>query len=343
VSGTPVVLIAFNRPDLTRQTFAAIREARPSRLFLVCDGARTDRPDDAANVDAVRTLLDGVDWPCEVDRRFSKSNLGVEANVELGLDWAFNHVDRAIVLEDDCVPDQTFFRYASELLDRYADDARVWQIAGNGLGLPESLFHSSSYAFSAWASVWGWATWADRWRRHRDLFPRTHATAGDAAPIRTTPVDLTHAGLVTSSARHHFNEAAASDDVVTHGWDKHWWLSIMSEDGLCVTPSRSLVENVGFGEGATHTVGSGPGHGAAYGVAQPMEFPLKHPANMVVDVEVERELELILNRVGGRMARLARRLVRSPRMRRVMRSAADSRAATGLARTLSRMSDRRPG
>ncbi len=339
MSRTPVVLIAFNRPEVTRRTFAAIREARPPRLFLVCDGPRADHPDDAAGVAAVRALLDDVDWPCDVDRRFSERNLGVEANVELGLDHVFSQVERAIVLEDDCLADSTFFRYADQLLDRYADHRRVWQVAGNGLGVSESVFHGSSYAFSAWASVWGWATWGDRWRRHREQFPRTHTGTSGMAPVRTAPVELSHAGLVTSGGRRHFVEAAASDDVITHGWDKHWWLSIMSEGGVCVTPSHSLVENVGFGEGATHTVGSG----AAYGVARPMAFPLVHPSDVVVNVEVERELELILNRVGGRMARLVRRLVRSPRMRRVLRSAADSRAATGLARTLSRMNDRRSG
>jgi hypothetical protein len=339
VSGTPVVLIAFNRPEVTRRTFAAIRAARPPRLYLVCDGPRADRPHDAAGVAAVRALLEDVDWPCEVDRRFSDHNLGVEANVELGLDHVFSQAERAIVLEDDCLADPTFFRYADELLDRYSDHRRVWQVAGHGLGLPETLFHGRSYAFSAWASVWGWATWSDRWHRHRELFPRTYSGIGDEAPIRTAPVELDHAALVTTSGRRHFAEAAASDDVFTHGWDKHWWLSIMSERGVCVTPSHSMVENVGFGEGATHTGGTG----ANYGVARPVEFPLVHPADVAVDVEVERELELVLNRVGGRTARLARRLVRSPGMRRVLRSAVDSRPATAVARTLSRMSDRSPG
>jgi hypothetical protein len=339
VSGTPVVLIAFNRPDATRRTFAAIREARPPRLFLVCDGPRADRPGDADGVAAVRALLGDVDWPCDVDHRFSERNLGVEANVELGLDHVFSQVERAIVLEDDCLADSTFFRYADQLLDRYADDRRVWQVAGNGLGVPEGLFHGSSYVFSAWASVWGWATWADRWHLHREQFPRTHTGTDGDAPVRIAPVELDRAELVTRGGRRHFVDAAGSDDVITHGWDKHWWLSIMTAGGVCATPSHSLVENVGFGEGATHTVGSG----ADYGVARPMAFPLVHPPDVIVDVDVERELELILSRVGGRMAHLVRHLVRSERIRRVLRSAADSRAATGLARTLSRMTDRRPG
>ncbi len=337
--GTPVVLIAFNRPDETRRTFAAIREARPQRLFLVCDGPREDRPDDTAAVAAVRALFDDIDWPCDVDRHFRERNLGVEANIELGLDRVFSMVDRAIVIEDDCQADSTFFRFADQLLDRYDADRRVWQVAGNGLGVAERLFHGSSYAFSAWASVWGWATWADRWRRHRERFPRTHLGSGGDAPLRTAPVELGRAGLVTSSGRRHFLEAAVSGDVVTHGWDKHWWLTIMSEGGVCVTPSHSLVENIGFGEGATHTVGAG----VDYGVARPMAFPLVHPPDVVIDAAIERELELILNRVGGRAARVTRRLVRSRRIRRVLRSVADSRAATGLARTLSRMSDRSPG
>ncbi|UDY23614.1 glycosyltransferase family A protein [Nocardioides sp. Kera G14] len=334
---TPVVLIAFNRPEVTRRTLGAIAASRPTRLFLICDGPRATVPGDAERCAGVRAVLDEIDWPCEVTRLFSDVNLGVEANVELGLDQVFAAVDRAIVLEDDCFPDPTFFTYADELLDRYAGDPRVWQIAGNGLNLPAALFCDHSYAFSAWASVWGWATWADRWQAHRAAFPRTHVGPDGDRPVRMTPPTPHPGQLVTASARRHFAEAAVSEDVVTHGWDKHWWLTVMAAGGLCATPSHSMVENVGFGADATHTVGSG----ADYGRARPMAFPLVHPDTVVLDVEVERELELILNRVGGRTATLARRLVRSPTMRRVLRSAADSAPATATARALSRLTTRR--
>ncbi len=334
MSRTPVVLIAFNRPEVTRRTFAAIRAARPDRLFVVCDGPRTDLPDDADKCAAVREVLEGVDWPCAVERRLSDRNLGVEANVELGLDEVFAQVDRALVLEDDCWPDPTVFRFVDELLDRYVDDSRVWQISGNSLNLPEALFGDRSYAFSAWASVWGWATWADRWHRHREVFPRDHRD--DDAAVRLSPFAPVPGHLVTRAGRRHFAEAAGSADTVTHGWDKHWWMTIMSEGGLCATPAVSMVENVGFGADATHTVGSG----ADYGSARPMPFPLRHPGSVAIDVEVERELELVLNRVGGRFARFARGVVRSPRMRRLLRSVADSGASAAVARRLSRMTDR---
>ena len=115
----------------------------------------------------------GVDWPCKVETRFASANLGLEANVELGLDWAFSQVERAIVLEDDCIPHPTFFDYCDELLDRYANDSRVWQIGGDRHGVNPRLFGTDSYAFTTWASVWGWATWADRWHQaSRGLQPR---------------------------------------------------------------------------------------------------------------------------------------------------------------------------
>lgn len=344
-----MVIIVFNRPDLTRRVLDAVRLARPRQLFVVADGPRPGQVDDVARCAAVRTAISDFaagSGDTVVQTRFSDRPLGVEGNVETGLDWVFSQVARAIVLEDDCVPDSTFFRYCEELLDRYADDKRVWQIAGNGLGVAAERFGADSYAFTAWASVWGWATWADRWQRHRVLFPRDHAddvsgrNGGRAdRPVRTQPVDLATAALVTRSGRRHFAEAAVSEDVVTHGWDKHWWLSVMSERGLCATPARSLVENVGFGADATHTTGGG----ADYGAAQAARFPLTHPAEVSVSVEVERELELILARVGGRTAQVVRRLVRSARMRRVLRSVAGSGPAVQVSRTLSRWTEKRTG
>ena len=336
---TPVVLIAFNRPQLARRTLAAIRAAAPRRLFLVADGPRPERPEDRELCAATRAVLAEIDWPCEVERRFAEVNVGLEANVELGLDWVFGQVSEALVFEDDCVPDASFFAYACELLERYRDDPRVWHVAGNRHGVPRRLFHGDSYAFSTWASVWGWATWADRWQRHRALFPRDHvhrsaADRGDA-PVRTSPAEARPGTLVTRAGQRHFGEAARSSDVVTHGWDKHWWLTIMTEGGLSVTPSANMVVNAGFGPDATHGVVE-----RSDDPVEPMAFPLTHPGEVALDVAVERELELHLNRVGGPLARGARKLIRSPRLRRVARAAVNSAPATSAARLAARLTQR---
>ncbi|RJS45429.1 glycosyltransferase family 2 protein [Nocardioides cavernaquae] len=330
----PIALIAFNRPQHTARTLEAIRAAAPDQLFVVLDGARPDRPDDAPKCAEVRALVDAIDWTT-VSVRASDENRGCEGNVETGLDWVFTQVAEAIVLEDDCVPDPTFFGYAEELLDRYRTDTRVWQIAGNSHGVPSTLFGEDSYRFSSWASVWGWATWADRWQRHREVFPRTHIGKSGIVPIRTTSYAARPGALVTRSARKHFEEASTSGDVITHGWDKQWWITMISEGGLAVSPAVNLVENVGFGADATHGVVE-----REMDPAHAMTFPLQHPTTVAVDTEVERELELLLNRVGGRAARVARRLVRSPRARRVLRRMADSKTAVRAARAASRLRDR---
>ncbi len=310
-------------------------------MFLVADGPRADRPDDAELCAQTRAVFDEIDWPCEVQRRFSDVNLGVEGNVELGLDWVFGQVPEALVFEDDCTPDPTFFGFAEELLDRYRDDPRVWQISGNRHGVPRRLYKGNSYAFSSWASVWGWATWADRWQQHRKVFPRDHVRrtdtdAGDA-PLRTVPAVPAPGTLVTRAGQRHFAEAAQSSDVVTHGWDKHWWLTILSEGGLTIAPAGNLVVNSGFGADATHGQLAGP-RGRPRGADG--ASPCATPRSVALDVDVERELELHLNRVGGPTARFARKLIRSPRLRRAARAVVNSRPVTSAARVASRITQR---
>lgn len=333
-----MVLVAFNRSALTARTLAAIRHAAPEQLFLVADGPRADHPGDVADCAAVRDVLAGVDWPCNVRRRYAAVNEGIEATVEAGLDWVFSHVDRAIVLEDDCVPHPTFFDYCARLLDRYADDDRVWQVAGHSHGLDPGAFAGRSYAFTAFGSVWGWATWRRAWLAHRARFPREHADGAVgvrvAAPVRPAPLVLPTDRLVTVASRRHFERvarAAESDtDGDEHGWDYHWWLSMLATGGLAATPAVNLVSNVGFGEGATHTRSTRQPIPAV-----PARFPLRHPPAVALDERVERELELAVVLMNGDLARLVRRFVRSVWLRGVLRAVAESRPVRRLLRSRS--------
>ena len=319
---TPVVLIAFRRPDVTRRNLEVLRQVRPEQLFIVADGPRPDRPDEAQQCAVVRALFDEIDWPAKVERKLADRNLGLEANVELGLDWVFSQVDRAIVLEDDCIPDPSFFRYADDLLDRYADDKRVWQIGGDTHLVPREMFGDHSYGFSTWASVWGWATWADRWHDHRSEFNRDHAGAEDRVneTPRTAPAQRTHTAvphpdaLVTEAARKHFTFVSTEPDGDRYGWDHHWWVTIMSRQGLSIMPCVNLVEHDGYGEGATHTRASKDPEPALS-----LDFPLEHPSAVELNRDIEGELELVLLRTDGRLSRLARRLIRPLWMRALVR------------------------
>ncbi len=320
---TPVVLVVFRRPDVTRRSLDVLRAVRPRRLFVVADGPRAGRAEEAAQVEAVRAMIEeSVDWPCVLERRYAGRNLGLEANVELGLDWAFSRVDRAIVLEDDCIPDPTFFPFCEELLERYAAERRVWQISGDPHHVSEDLFQGHSYDFSTWASVWGWATWADRWHAHRAEFARDHVGAADrvdqtprtAPAVRDRPAVPHPDTLVTDAALRHFTHVAAETNGDLRGWDHHWWVTIMARQGLSIMPAVTLVENDGYGEGATHTRAEKDPEPAVA-----MTFPLRHPERVELNRDIERELELVLLRTDGRLSRWARRVVRPLWMRAIVR------------------------
>lgn len=167
---TAIVFLIFNRPEETARTFAAIKAARPSTLLVVADGPRLDRAGEQELCARTRTVIDGVDWPCEVLRNFADANIGCGRRVSSGLDWAFSQVDEAVILEDDCLPDPSFFPYCDELLERYRTDERIMMVSGNNFQNGASRTWDSYY-FSRLPHCWGWATW----RRASQLLRFYHA------------------------------------------------------------------------------------------------------------------------------------------------------------------------
>ena len=137
---TPIAYFIFNRPRQTRITFAAIRSQRPDKLFIVADGPRRDHQSDLELCREAQRIVEQIDWPCRAYRNYADLNMGLKQRVSSGLDWVFEKVDRAIILEDDCLPHPDFFMFCETLLELYKDDERVWVITGNnfqnGICLP---------------------------------------------------------------------------------------------------------------------------------------------------------------------------------------------------------------
>lgn len=281
---TPVVFIIFNRPDTTEKVFAEIARARPPKLFVVADGPREQHPDDAARCAKTRAVTERVDWDCEVFRDYSKDNLGCDQRVATGISWVFNHVEEAIFLEDDCLPDPSFFPFCEELLERYRDDERIMKIGGrNDLSGKMQVPHS--YFFWRMGGCWGWATWRRAWR-HFDfdlkLWPQ----------LRDTPwlMDILGNPLAVQYW-HNIFERAYHDKRV--GWDFRWAFSYWSQSGLAAAPCTNLVRNIGFSDAATHTRSDPARRGELK--AGKIDFPLNHPPYVIRDTEAERQfLDLIV-------------------------------------------------
>ena len=118
----PILFLIFNRPDLTKITFASIRAAKPKQLFIAADGPREDRDGEAEACELARQITNEVNWDCEVKTLFRAENLGCEGAVSTAISWFFDHVEQGIILEDDCVADPSFFQFCNEMLTKYADD-----------------------------------------------------------------------------------------------------------------------------------------------------------------------------------------------------------------------------
>lgn len=263
----PVAFLIFNRPNETARVFERIRQARPRTLLVIADGPRDDAEHDL--VERTRAVVQKIDWSCDVRINASATNLGCRKRVSSGLDWVFNEVNEAIILEDDCLPDPTFFRFCDEMLDRYRDEARVMHVGGTNFQLGQRPTRDSYY-FSAINQIWGWATWSRAWREHYDVNMSRWSEARDtnlladliggeiAAKVRTG-FDGVHAGKVDT-------------------WDNQWTFAMWLAQGLAVLPSVNLISNIGFGPHATHTKKANSA--IANQPTEPVEFPLKHPATI---------------------------------------------------------------
>ena len=136
----PVLFLIFNRPDTTQQVFDEIRKARPEQLYVAADGPRKDQSADYELCKKTRDIIQQVDWDCKVFTCFRDENLGCKRSVSSAIDWFFSHVEEGIILEDDCVPDQSFFPFCQELLEKYRDDTRIMMISGNNFQFGEKTY-----------------------------------------------------------------------------------------------------------------------------------------------------------------------------------------------------------
>ncbi len=273
---TTVALIIFNRPDTTAEVFAKIAEAKPPKLLVVADGHRPDRPGEIQKCEAARAIIDQVSWDCEVKTNYSERNMGCKLRVSSGISWIFEEVEEAIILEDDCVPHPSFFRYCEELLQRYRHDERIGMISGDNFQFGATR-NDYSYYFSRYNHIWGWASWRRAWRYYdRDLtdWPAEFCR-GSLRSRFESPVEY----RMWSKA---FNDVSKGR---IDTWDYQWTCVLWLQSMLTVLPSINLVSNIGFGPEATHTVGISS---AANLPAEKMEFPLRHPHNVLRDVEADR-------------------------------------------------------
>ena len=304
---SPLLFLVFNRPEPTARVFEVIKAAKPGRLYVAADGPRTGRAGEAERCALTRQLATAVDWDCKVLTLFRDQNLGCKQAVSRAIDWFFEQEEEGIILEDDCVPDPSFFRFCDELLERYRLDQRVALISGDNFQFGRK-YGSASYYFSRYVHIWGWASWRRTWNRYdRDAqaWPAFRDSGGLQRLLGSRRAEIRHWQNV-------FDKLYAGK---VDTWDYQLNLAVWTQGMVSLLPQRNLVRNIGFGDGATHTTGASKFANMA---SDEMDFPLQHPTSFEACSEADDYTahQMLVpplgTRVLGKVKDLGRRYFRLP-------------------------------
>lgn len=239
----PVLFIVFNRPETTKRVFEAIRQNKPTRLFVAADGPRENKPGEKERCQEARKITENIDWPCEVKRLYRDKNLGCKFAVSSAIDWFFENVEEGIILEDDCLPNSSFFGFCEEMLRLYRNDNKAMCISGDNF-LPGKMQNKNGFYFSKYIHIWGWATWRRAWKNY-------DVKIKDWQDIKSKGTINKYFDSITEKLYWQ-----TLFDVVYRGkintWDYQFVLHIWKNSGLSVAPGVNLVKNIGFNNKGTH-------------------------------------------------------------------------------------------
>jgi ADP-heptose:LPS heptosyltransferase len=272
---TPILFLIFNRPLETQEAFNKIKEIQPKQLFVAADGARTGNYNDLINCVLTKDIIKQVDWDCEVKTLYREQNLGCGKAVSEAITWFFNEVEQGIILEDDCVPNHSFFLYCEELLEKYKDNDKIYNIGGVNFQ-DGKLRGDASYYFSAVPHIWGWATWRRAWR-HYDFDMIDYPEFVTQKKITNYFDDEKLKSLWLKKF-----ELVYQKKIDT--WDYQWMYTVYNQGGISIIPNQNLVTNIGFGENATHTTDIGK-----YTNLKTVELktPFVHPTTIELNKEAD--------------------------------------------------------
>lgn len=301
MSVAPVLFLIFNRPDTTALVMQAIRAARPPRLYVAADGPR-ERIGEAERCEEARRVAAAIDWDCKVQTLYRKHNLGCREAVSSAINWFFENESEGIILEDDCLPEPSFFPFCGELLAHFRDDERIMCVTGNNFQR-EMGDYPYSYYFSKYNHCWGWASWRRAWQYY-DCDMESYRAFNRSGLLEA----MSSAPGFTAYWQNCFNSVEKRE---LDTWDYVWTYSCWAKNGLTVTPRCNLVSNIGFGQNATHT--TDPESSLACRPVGTLSDVSCHPPLVILhqgfDGFVDRAILGVVERMGNKYREIPRNLL----------------------------------
>lgn len=243
---TPILFLIFNRPEITLRVFEEIKKQKPKYLFIAADGPRPNVAEDKEKCISTRKLvIEGIDWDCEVKTLFREENLGCGIAVAEAITWFFENVEQGIILEDDCLPHSSFFKYCEIVLEKYKYNEEIYVISGNNFqnGIKRG---DASYFFSNYSHTWGWASWRRAWTHYDHYLAEL-----DNFKQKKKLNKIDNRTAFINYWYHKFEDVKMGG--FHHIWDYQWMFAIWKNEGVTVLPNVNLISNIGFGNEATHT------------------------------------------------------------------------------------------
>lgn len=276
---SPICLIGFNRPKQIRLVMECIKAAEPKKLYFVQDGPRQDKLGEEKLCQEVKSVVQSLlTWDCEVFWKVRESNAGCRKNVSEGITWFFENEEEGVILEDDCLPDSSFFRYCDELLDKYRNEPEIGCISANNYAEPISKRSPESYFYSDFNFCWGWASWRRAWKKY-DAEMSSFDEESMLNHMRDTmKYSKKQIGFWSECFR-----GVAERKIDT--WDYVWTYSCWKSNLLTCLPRVNLVKNIGFGDDATHTFTEGYNPASE---SSRIHFPLVHPNEITVNRKADQ-------------------------------------------------------
>jgi len=301
---TPILFLIFNRPDTTKKVFNAIRQAKPKQLFVAADGPRENKEGEKEKCEQVRKILEQVDWDCEVKTLFRDKNLGCKIAVSSAIDWFFKNVEEGIILEDDCLPSQSFFWFCQELLEYYRNDTRIMHISGDNFQFGRKR-GEGSYYFSKYSHVWGWATWRRAWKCF-DVNMKSFEEF-------KTENQINNVFQIKQQQKYWIKNFELTYNGKINTWDYIWLYACFINNGLCIMPNKNLVSNLGFSKEGLHT----KDENSIFSKMEIKEIEeIKHANFILADQEADLLTSKlcfgninIFNRIKNKILRIARKII----------------------------------
>jgi len=266
----PIVLFIYRRPKQTKKVMEVLFKLKPEKMYIIADGPKNLQEENLCY--ETRSIVNEINWTCEIVKNFSETNLGIRERIISGLDWVFDKEEMAIILEDDCLSEISFFGYCEELLRYYNSNEDVMVVSGNNFAFGKKN-SSESYCFTKYAHIWGWATWKRAWKRF-------HLWNNQVLPIDLTIFNNRHEKLFWLQRL-----SEVENKTMNYSWGYQWSLTCFAYKGLCICPNVNLVSNIGFGADGTNTFGESK---VANMPTSEINLPLIHPKKMVWNRKADR-------------------------------------------------------